>query len=112
VNRLDGDRLKSARQALADRLTRMTADTLRAMAKSDEPELRRATAIAMAQKDDKVFVPDLIAAIIDDEEVVVRAARAALKSLTGQDFGPRSNADIGERKIARDIWKNWWDKQK
>jgi hypothetical protein len=116
ANRLDGDRLKQTRQALADRMTRMTNETLRIAAKYDanydEPELRRAAILAMAQKDDKKFIPDLIEAILDEEDIVVRAARAGLKSLTSQDFGPDNNASNGEKKIAKDKWLNWWDKQK
>jgi hypothetical protein len=113
ANQMDpGDRLKDTRQALAERLSRMTTETLRAMAKSDEAELRRGALLAMAMKDDKQFIPDLIAATLDDEEIVLRAVRAGLKSLTGQDFGPGANADSGEKKIAKDAWQSWWDKQK
>jgi hypothetical protein len=111
-NRLEGDRLKQAREALAERLTRMTADTLRGMAKSEEAELRRGAYLAMGMKDDKAHIPDLIPAILDDEEIVVRVARASLKSLTNQDFGPNKNANIGEKKLAKDAWQDWWDKQK
>jgi hypothetical protein len=113
TNRLEGDRLKQAREALAERLTRMTPDTLRAMVKSEEPELRRGAVLAMGQKDDKAFLPDLIDIIrIEDEEIVIRAVRASLKSLSGQDFGPASNANAGERKLAYDAWSNWLSKQK
>jgi hypothetical protein len=112
VNRLDGERRRSAREALAERLTRMTAATLRAMAKDEDPELRRGAVLAMAMKDDKVHVPDLIAALLDEEEVVVRAAKAGLKSLAGQDFGPRVNATDGEKKLAASAWNDWLSKQK
>jgi hypothetical protein len=116
ANRLDGDRLKQTRQTLADRMTRMAPETLRSAAKYsaqyDEPELRRAAVLAMAQKDDKKFIPDLIEAILDEEDIVVRAAKAGLKSLTNQDFGPENNASVGEKKISKDQWQSWWDKQK
>jgi hypothetical protein len=112
MGRLDGERLKIAREALAERLTRMTAATLREMARSDEPELRRAAVLAMAMKDEKQHIPDLIAALLDEEDLVVRAARAALKSLTGEDFGPRANATIGDKKIATEAWNEWLRKQK
>ena len=39
---LDGDRKKTAREALAERLCRMNANTLRGMLKADDAELRRA----------------------------------------------------------------------
>jgi hypothetical protein len=112
ANRLDGDRLKQTRQALADRLARMTPETLRIYAKSEEPELRRGALLGMAQKDDKKFIPDLIDAILDDEEIVIRAAKAGLRSLTEQDFGPANNANKGEKKLAFDDWQIWLKKQK
>lgn len=113
VNRLDGERRGRARAALAERLTRMTASTLRALVKEEEdPELRRAAVLAMAMKDDRDHVPDLVAAILDEEEVVVRAARAGLKSLTGKDFGPAVNATLGEKKLAVSAWNEWLGKQK
>ena len=108
----DGNKLKESRQALADRLTRMKAEYLRALAKAEEAELRRGAVLAMAQRDDKAFIPDLIAAITDNEEIVVRAAKAGLMSLTKQDLGPVKNATIGEKKIAAEAWQEWYGKQK
>lgn len=112
VNRLDGDRRRLAREALAERLTRMTTQTLRAMLKDEEVELRRAAALAMAMKDDRIHIGDLVAALLDEEEVVVRAAKAGLKSLAGQDFGPGVNATAGEKKIAVSAWNDWLAKHK
>ena len=68
MNRLEGKRRKEARAALAERLTRMTAETLRVMAKDEDVELRRAAVLAMAMKDDKAHIPDLITALMDEEE--------------------------------------------
>jgi hypothetical protein len=112
VYRLEGDRRKDAREALAERLTRMTADTLRTMSTGDDIELRRASVLAMAMKDDKAHIPDLVAALSDDEDIVIRAARAGLKSLTGEDFGPAPNASRNEKTIATESWKQWMSKQK
>jgi hypothetical protein len=112
VYRLDGQRRAAAREALAERLTRMTPATLREMAKNEDGELRRGAYLAMAMRDDKAFIPDLVAAISDEEDLVVRAARAGLKSLTGEDFGPGPNATAGEKKLASDSWKQWLGKQK
>jgi hypothetical protein len=83
---LDGDRKKQARETLAERLCRMSANTLRGMLKAEDAELRRAAALACAMKDDKDHIPDLIAAMEDKEGDVVKAARAGLKSLTGKEF--------------------------
>lgn len=104
---LDPSRQAAARQALAERLARMTGETLRQYLQSPEPELRRAAALAMAMKDDRIFIPDLIAALLDEEEFVVRAAHAGLKSLTGQDFGPPPRADIKVRSRAAHDWLKW-----
>lgn len=112
IPRLEGDRKKDAREALSERLTRMTANTLRELMKGNDAELRRAAALAAAMKDDKTHVPDLVDRLTDDEESVVRAAKAGLKSLTGQDFGPASGASKAERKVAADDWRAWWAKQK
>jgi hypothetical protein len=112
IGQLDGDRLRLAREALAERLSRSSADGLRSTAKSTEPELRRATARAMALKEDKTFLPDLIAAILDEDEHVWLAAKEALKSLTGQDFGPETGALSSERKAAAAAWREWLSKQK
>jgi hypothetical protein len=111
ISSLEGERMKSAREALADRLTRMTSSTLRTMAKAKEPELRRGAVLAMAMKDDKECLDELIAAIVDPEDIVVRAAKAGLKSLTGEDFGPPANADAKAKQLAAKAWLQWYEKQ-
>jgi hypothetical protein len=65
----------------------------------------------MAMKDDKTLIPDLITALLDEEEMVVRAARVGLKSLTGQDFGPLPGADLRARSAAAQAWLDWFRKQ-
>jgi hypothetical protein len=111
IQRLDGDRRKEAREALAERLTRMSAETLTGMMKAEDAELRRGAALAAAMKDDKAHIPDLIDRLSDDEDLVVRAAKAGLKSLSGgQDFGPKAGATKEEAKAAAAAWKAWWDK--
>ena len=112
IPKLEVGRLKSAREALAERLTRMTAETLRAMVKERDVELRRGAALAMAMKDDKALLPDLIAALLDEEDIVVRAAKAGLKSIAEQDFGPAAGATLAERTAAAKAWLEWLRKQK
>jgi hypothetical protein len=107
IGRLDGERRRDAREALAERLSRMTATTLRAMLKADDPEVRRAAALACGMKDAKNHVPDLIDRLTDEEEYVARAALASLKSLTGQDLGPAVGATKEQRKAAADAWRAW-----
>jgi hypothetical protein len=109
--RLDGDRRYQAREALAERLTRMTAKTLRAMMKDPEVELRRAATLACAMKDAPEHIPDLIERINDPSEFVVRAARAALRSFAppGTDHGPTNPSDDDAKAAAALAWQAWYD---
>jgi hypothetical protein len=61
-------------------------------------------------KDDKSHVPDLIPLLEDREPIVERAAHAALKSLSGKDFGPEANASRQDTANAVAAWKGWWEK--
>lgn len=113
IPRLEGDRKKDAREALAERLTRMTPDTLRRFMKSEDPELRRGAVLAAAMTDDKAYIVDLIDCLMDEDELVVRAARAGLKSLSGgKDFGPQPGASRLDREAAVKNWRQWWATQK
>ncbi len=96
----DGDRKAAAREALAERLCRMTPATLRTMLKADEAELRRGAALACAMKDDKDHIPDLIDSLGDKDAFVMRAAKAGLRSLTGKDFATANE------------WRAWYAKEK
>jgi HEAT repeat protein len=100
-----------ARQALAERLTRMTAATLRDMLRDEDAEVRRAAALACARKEAREHVADLLPLLEDEEPVVARAAHSALKTLSSEDFGPRQDAGRAERSLAVAAWKAWWAKQ-
>jgi hypothetical protein len=108
IPRLEGQARAQAREALADRLTRMTASTLRNYLQDDAPELRSAAALACAAKEDKSLMPELIALLIDQDKRVPRAALASLKALTGQDLGPSPDATPEERIAAVERWRDWW----
>lgn len=110
--RLDGERRFQARDALAERLTRMTQKTLRDMLKDPEAELRRAACLATAMKEDADMIPDLISKLADPNEFVVRAARAGLKSFgqIGTDFGPKNGADDDAKTKAAEAWAAWYEK--
>lgn len=111
IPQLAGRIRDQAREALAGRLARMSADTLRDKLTDGDLEVRRAAALACAMKEEKAHIPELIGLLEDPEPPVARAARAALKSLTGQDFGPESSASRAERADAVKAWKDWWAKQ-
>jgi hypothetical protein len=108
---LDAPRRKEAREALAERLTRMTASTLRKMLNDPNPELRRGAVLACGMKDDLDHVVDLIERITDSSDLVVRATRASLKSLTNQDFGPPSGASDDAKDQAKEAWAKWLREQ-
>ncbi|HEV3081049.1 MAG TPA: prenyltransferase/squalene oxidase repeat-containing protein [Gemmataceae bacterium] len=112
IPRLSGSARQKARDALVRRLMRMTADTLRDKLSEDDLEIRRAAALACAMKEDKDYVPDLIKLLEDPEPPVARAAHAALKNLTKQDFGPDADASRAERAQAIERWNDWWSKNK
>jgi len=109
---LKGETLTKARDCLAERLVHMTPATLRDKLKDRRPEMRRAAALACAMKEDKSFVPNLVAVLDDADAMVVRAAGVALRSLTGQNLGPPANATGEERTKAVAAWKAWWRQQK
>jgi hypothetical protein len=111
IGRLEGQPRKQARAALADRLTRMKVAVLREYLKDEDVEIRRAAALAAAQKDAKILAPDVIRLLSDPEPMVERAAYAALKAISGKDFGPRSGADRSEKAKAIAAWELWWKKE-
>jgi hypothetical protein len=111
IPQLGGDLRRQARAALAERLTRMTAATLDDNLGHASAEIRRATALACALKQEKQHVRRLIDLLEDRETEVARAAHRALKSLTGEDFGPPAEATPAERTRAAAAWKAWWHKQ-
>jgi hypothetical protein len=111
ISRLKGSAKAKAREALAERLARMTPATLRDKLQDEAAEIRRAAALACASKADTELVPDLIPLLEDRQGIVVRAAHVALKDLTRQDFGPAADATPAARQRAAAAWRKWWEKQ-
>ncbi|HEV3258162.1 MAG TPA: HEAT repeat domain-containing protein [Gemmataceae bacterium] len=112
IHKLDGATREKVRDALAERLTRMTAATLRARLKDADREMRSAAALACGMKEDKSLVPDLINLLTDPDERVSQAARVALESLTEKkNLGPRAGATPEQRAEAARRWRAWWLKQ-
>jgi HEAT repeat protein len=111
ISQLTGSDRTKAREALAARLSRMTAATLHDKMGDENPEVRRAAALAVAMKENQTLIADLIALLEDPEPSVPPAARAALKSLSNQDFGSVSQGDPAERQRALAAWKAWGQKQ-
>jgi hypothetical protein len=108
IPRLDGDARKKAREALAERMSRMTSATLGVKLEDDAPEVRRAAALAVAMKEDEAHAYKLIEMLDDREATVALAAHAALKSLSGEDHGPAKGATRQDHAKAVLAWKAWW----
>ena len=111
IPHLQGEARRKAREALAERLTRMKETTLATYLQDDDAEIRRAAALACAMKESKVLVPNLILLLRDPESSVVLAAHAALKELTGRDYGPSADASREDRDRAIVQWQRWWNRQ-
>jgi hypothetical protein len=115
AGKLSGEAQTQTRDALAQRLTRMTTITLNDLMRDRDRELRRAAALAAGSKGkDRLseFAPALIRLVADDEAMVAQAARASLKTLSGQSFGPEAGAGPADRGKALIAWRSWWEKQK
>lgn len=108
IPKLTGDGKDKARTALSERLARMTPKTVRAYMELDDAEARRAAAAAVARKESRELIPNLIALLTDTDRGVVGAAHDSLKTLSGKDFGPAAGASPADRKAAADRWQAWW----
>jgi hypothetical protein len=110
IPRLSGAFQNQARQALADRLTRMNAATLRDKLSDESPDIRRAAITACLKKKSKIHIPEIISLLNDADSAVSGAAHRALATMSGRDFGPPSGASRVERAAAVARWKKWWAK--
>jgi hypothetical protein len=110
IGQTNGDAKKNARKVLAERLAKDGSDKLTAYLEDREVEIRRAAALACALSDSKAHVPQLILLLGDREQLVSRAAWAALKNLTNQDFGPALDATDADKDKAIKAWQAWWAK--
>ncbi|MCA9163911.1 MAG: hypothetical protein KDA62_13065 [Planctomycetales bacterium] len=96
-----------ARGLLAQRLIRMTDETLRAKLEHPDAEVRAATARAIGYKESPLLA-ELAAAIRDREPRVAQQARASLMKLTGQDIGPPEGTEsYAEWYAASKRWEQW-----
>jgi hypothetical protein len=100
IPQLRGDDQRKAREALAERLARMTAASLGRYLQDDDTEIRRAAALASGTREFKDQVPQLIGLLSDPDQGVVLAAHTALKAMTGEKFAPSAEP-----------WRVWWKQQ-
>jgi hypothetical protein len=104
---LKGDERREVRKALAERMARMTEATLGGYLEDDLAEVRRAAVLGVAMRDSKAHLPRMIDMLEDPDPAVVPAVVAALRSLSGKDFGPNLNAAQDERDEAIARWREW-----
>jgi hypothetical protein len=109
--RLKGDARRDLREAMVERMTRLSDKTLGLYLKDEDTEIRRAAALGLAGRKRKVHLDKLIDLLSDPEPAVERAACDALCSLTGQKFGPPIHATEVERDKAITQWREWLKKQ-
>lgn len=112
IPKLSKDMQKSARDALAERMSRMKPEFIQDRLQNENPELRRAAAIAVYMRDLNDLIPDVIPLLADKDELVWRGARLVLTKMTGKDFGPPPQATDEEKKTAVAAWKAWYKEQK
>lgn len=105
--KLTGDWQAKVREALAIRLTRMTAATLTDYLHDPNREIRRAAALACGTKESKAHIHELIRLLADDDSLVVQAARASLKRITGLDHGPDIGVAPKDRITSVLAWRAW-----
>lgn len=104
---LDGPTRRSARELFAERLSRLADRSLIRYLRDDDAEIRRAAVLALAMRDSKSAARDMLPLLLDPEPSVRLASHAALRSLTGRDFGPTPTANEAEREAAVSQWREY-----
>jgi hypothetical protein len=101
----NGGAQEHARQSLIERFQKLTPGMLKSKLKSGDEETQLAAAKAAGTKSAELTLS--LIEMLDKSERVSQAARASLKSLTGQDFGPQPSASTAERFAAKQRWQRW-----
>jgi hypothetical protein len=104
---LSGELRKEVREALAERLCGRTETTLLRYLDDGDAEIRRAAALALGMRDATNTVAKIAGLLLDSEPSVVRAAHAALCSLTEEDYGPTPSATEEEKQAAVEKYRAW-----
>jgi HEAT repeat protein len=99
VCRLQGSAQVPVREALVQRLARMSTTELRDQLRDEDAEVRRAAVLACARKADRQLVPDLIALLEHPDPRTAGLAEEGLRGLTG------------ERREGPQAWQDWWREQ-
>src|SRR5262249_37196204 len=111
IPQLSGSAKTAVRDVLAERLAGLPRSKLKRELKNEDPEMRRAAALACAKKKEIPEVPAPVPPLEDPQSSVARAAHAALRALTKHDFGPAPGGGKAEREGAMAHWRDWWSKE-
>ncbi|HKB05655.1 MAG TPA: hypothetical protein VKD90_25765 [Gemmataceae bacterium] len=112
IAKLASDDREAPREALAERMMRMTDLTLRRYLDDELAEIRRAAALGLAARKSRAHSERLADLLLDPEPLVGAAAHTALCQLSGEDFGPGIDTDETGRAEAVERWKKWWQGKK
>jgi HEAT repeat protein len=107
IPNIGGKMQARARETLAVRLSRLTAEEIRARLYDEDDEMRYAAALGCIRRGDRESIPDLIALLQDADAKVVDGARKVLQCLTDEDFGPEPGANAEKRAAAVSRWLAW-----
>jgi hypothetical protein len=107
AERLNGNERRKLREALAARMARMSDGTLRGYLEDDSAEIRRAAVLGVAMRASMAHLSRMIDMLEDPDPAVVVAVVAALRSLSGKEYGPELNATQEEHKKAVNQWRQW-----
>jgi HEAT repeat protein len=92
-------------------MARMNEATLGRYLRDENAEIRRAAVLGVAMRESSAYVQRMIEMLDDPELSVVRATVAALKSLSGKDYGPGLAASQDEHDQAVARWTEWVQKR-
>jgi hypothetical protein len=112
IPQLDKAVRTKARDALAERMSRMSEKTLEQYLQDDDAEIRRASVLAVAMRESLAQTDRVITLLLDPEPRVWRAAHVSLCTLAKEDFGPTFDAPEAERQQAIERWQAWSQKKR
>jgi HEAT repeat protein len=111
ISRQSGDERQQLRDALGLRMYRMTDQTLGEYLEDEDAEIRRAAIVGLTMKDSITHMDQIIEMLLDPEPTVARAAYAALRHLSGKNYGPALQSTEAERIMAASRWRKWWEEK-
>jgi len=110
IPQVSDDVKPAARGLLAQRLVRMTDETLKAKLSDPNEEVRAAAAVAVGYKGSPLY-KELAVAVRDKSSLVATNAHDVLVKMLGEDRGPPAGADGMQWYQASKAWEEWLQKR-